>query len=114
MKLQLIMITNRETKKQEISTPHTHVETHEFEGDEESPYHSHHHTYEIYQIICGTSLITEGKRSYQMTPRDNFILIPPRTPHSIKNVGQNPLIFMSIKSGSFDTEDFYIEPRSFD
>lgn len=104
------MITKRDTKKQSHSIPGALIETHEFEGEEESPYHSHHHYDEIYQIIQGTAIITKGGKVHRVTPIDPFIKIAPHTPHSIKNGEWGTLIFMSIKLGShIDTEDFHLE-----
>lgn len=52
--------------------------------------HRHGRSEEIYHIVAGWGRMTLGTERFEVSPGDT-IAIPPRTPHRIENVGEEPL-----------------------
>lgn len=70
----------------------------------ESAEHYHPNTEEIYYVLRGRGLMTLGREQRQVGPGDG-VLIPPGTPHKIRNVGQDPLVFLCCSSPPYSHED---------
>ncbi|OGI43166.1 MAG: hypothetical protein A2V92_06945 [Candidatus Muproteobacteria bacterium RBG_16_65_31] len=52
--------------------------------------HRHRRSEEIYHVTAGAGLMTLGSEEFPVTPGDT-ILVPPGTPHRIRNTGVEPL-----------------------
>ncbi len=70
----------------------------------ETEEHLHPRTEEIYYVLRGRGLMTlEGERR-EVGPGDG-ILIPPGTRHKIRNIGQEPLVFLCCCAPPYSHED---------
>ena len=72
--------------------------------------HLHPRTEEIYYILRGTGQMAVGTEERQVGPGDG-ILIPPGMPHTIRNVGTEPLVFLCCCAPPYSDEDTRLEPR---
>ncbi len=70
----------------------------------ESEEHYHRETEEIYYIVRGQGLMSLGGERREVGPGDG-ILIPPGTWHKIRNIGQDPLVFLCCCSPPYSHED---------
>jgi mannose-6-phosphate isomerase-like protein (cupin superfamily) len=73
--------------------------------------HVHPHTEEIYYVLRGTGLMTLGAEQRAVGAGDG-ILIPPGTPHTIQNLGQDPLVFLCCCSPPYSHADTVLEPSA--
>ena len=70
----------------------------------ETEEHLHPRTEEIYCVLRGRGLVSlEGERR-EVGPGDG-VLIPPGTRHRIRNIGQEPLVFLCCCSPPYSHED---------
>ena len=70
----------------------------------ETAAHFHPRTEEIYYVLRGRGLMILGNERKAVGPGDG-ILIPPGIPHRIRNVGQEPLVFLCCCSPPYSHED---------
>ena len=66
--------------------------------------HCHPRTEEIYYILRGLGLMTLKGEGREIGPGDG-ILIPPATRHRIRNIGQEPLVFLCCCSPPYAHQD---------
>jgi mannose-6-phosphate isomerase-like protein (cupin superfamily) len=72
--------------------------------------HLHPTTEEIYYVLRGVGRMTLGTERRAVRPGDG-ILIPPGTPHSIENVGREPLTFLCCCAPPYSHEDTVLDPE---
>ena len=70
----------------------------------ETEAHFHPQTEEIYYVLRGQGLMTLGEERKTVGPGDG-ILIPPGSPHRIRNIGEDPLVFLCCCSPPYSHED---------
>jgi mannose-6-phosphate isomerase-like protein (cupin superfamily) len=70
----------------------------------ETEAHSHPKTEEIYYVLRGRGLMTLGDEQREVRSGDG-ILIPPDSRHRIRNIGQEPLVFLCCCSPPYSHED---------
>ena len=68
----------------------------------EQPVHSHPDSEQVYVIVQGRGAMTAGDETREAGP-GTAILVPPETGHSIRNTGEERLVFISATSPPFDT-----------
>ena len=73
----------------------------EGEPGSEQPLHSHPANEQVYVIVGGRGVMTVGEETREVGP-GTAILVPPDTPHSIRCVGDERLIFVSATSPPFE------------
>ena len=66
----------------------------------EQPVHSHPTNEQVYVIVRGRGAMTVGNETKEVGP-GTAILVPPNTGHSIRNAGEETLIFVSATSPPF-------------
>eukprot|EP01122_Echinamoeba_exundans_P016533 TRINITY_DN8408_c0_g1_i1.p1 TRINITY_DN8408_c0_g1~~TRINITY_DN8408_c0_g1_i1.p1 ORF type:complete len:134 (+),score=6.43 TRINITY_DN8408_c0_g1_i1:37-402(+) len=66
--------------------------------------HRHHKTEEIYHITQGKGLMTLSDSEFEVGTGDS-VLIPPLTPHCIKNIGNVELHILCCCSPPYSHED---------
>ena len=66
----------------------------EGEPGSEQPLHSHPTNEQVYVIVRGRGAMTVGGETQEVGP-GTAILVPPDTPHSIRCVGDERLVFIS-------------------
>ena len=66
----------------------------------EQPVHAHPTNEQVYVIVQGRGAITVGDETEEVGP-GAAILVPPDTGHSIRNTGDEPLVFISATSPPF-------------
>lgn len=74
---------------------------------EESQKHHHQNTLETYLVESGAGVIIVGSKVHAIRPR-SFVSVPMHAPHQIKNTGATPLIIISTKN-STDESDFHTD-----
>ena len=67
----------------------------------EQPLHSHPANEQVYVIVGGRGVMTVGEERQEVVP-GTAILVPPDTPHSIRCVGDERLVFVSATSPPFE------------
>ena len=67
----------------------------------EQPVHSHPDSEQVYVIVQGLGAMTVGDETREVGP-GTVILVPPDTGHSIRNTGEERLVFISATSPPFD------------
>ena len=67
----------------------------------EQPVHSHPDSEQVYVIVQGRGSMTVGDETREVGP-GSAILVPPATGHTICNVGEESLVFVSATSPPFD------------
>ena len=72
----------------------------EGEPGSEQPVHSHPTSEQVYVIVQGQGAMTVGNETGEVGP-GTAILVPPNTGHSIRNTGEEPLVFVSATSPPF-------------
>jgi mannose-6-phosphate isomerase-like protein (cupin superfamily) len=70
----------------------------------ETEEHHHRLTEEIYYVLRGRGLVIVGSDRRVVGP-DDGILIPPGTRHRIRNIGQEPLVFLCCCSPPYSHDD---------
>ena len=70
----------------------------------ETEEHYHPRAEEIYYVLRGRGLMTLQGERREVRPGDG-ILIPPGTRHRIRNIGQEPLVFLCGCSPPYSHED---------
>ena len=70
----------------------------------ETQRHLHRLTEELYHITQGEGLMSLGDETFPVKPGDT-VLIPPGTPHAIRNEGENALIILCCCSPAYSHED---------
>ena len=65
------------------------------------PSHEHPSSEQAYVIVAGHGLMLVGDER-QEVDAGTLVLVPPGTPHSIRNTGDETLIYVSATSPPFD------------
>ena len=73
--------------------------------------HLHPMTEEIYYVLRGIGQMTLGMERQRVGPGDG-VLIPPGTPHTIENVGEEPLVFLCCCAPPYSHDDTLLEARA--
>ena len=73
----------------------------EGEPGSEQPVHSHPDSEQVYVIVQGRGSMTVGDETQEVGP-GTAILVLPDTGHSIRNIGEESLVFISATSPPFD------------
>jgi mannose-6-phosphate isomerase-like protein (cupin superfamily) len=63
--------------------------------------HSHNANEQAYVMVRGRGLMMVGDESQEVGP-GTVIFVPPNTKHSIKNIGEEPLLFIGVTSPPLD------------
>ena len=73
----------------------------------------HHHavTEEIYYILSGTAAMTLGEETRPVGPGD-AIAIPPGARHTIRNTGEQELVFLCTCAPGYEHSDTFLEEGS--
>jgi mannose-6-phosphate isomerase-like protein (cupin superfamily) len=66
--------------------------------------HSHPQAEEIYYVLRGRGILTLAEEQCEVGPGDG-ILIPPGTCHTIRNIGQAPLVILCCCAPPYSHED---------
>src|SRR3990170_8374637 len=66
--------------------------------------HRHRQSEEIYHITAGTGLMMLGGEDFPVAPGDT-VLIPPGTPHGIRNTGVEPLRILCSCAPPYSDDD---------
>lgn len=66
--------------------------------------HEHHTFTELYYILSGRGILTLGSKELQVR-EETLVVIPPRTPHRLKNVGKSRLRHLVISNPPFNPQD---------
>ena len=71
----------------------------------------HHHrvTEEIYYILSGRAAMTLGEETRDVGPGD-AIAIPPGVRHTIRNTGQDELVFLCTCAPGYEHTDTFLDP----
>ena len=72
-----------------------------------SSLHKHKSTEELYHITQGTGLMTLNNDTFQVNVGDT-VLIPPDTPHKIKNIGSDELKILCCCSPAYSHQDTFL------
>ena len=67
----------------------------------EQPSHFHPESEQVYVVVTGRGLMTVGDQTQDVGP-GSAVLIPPNTAHSIRNIGDVTLVFVSATSPPFE------------
>ena len=67
----------------------------------EQQIHAHEANEQVYVIVRGRGLMRVGDEQESVEAGD-LVFIPPKTDHAIRNVGDEPLIYVSATSPPFD------------
>lgn len=73
------------------------------EGGRHSGQAAHAHTdqEQVYVIIRGRGVITVGKEQQEVRP-GTLVFVPQATPHAIRNIGEEPLAYVSATAPPFE------------
>jgi mannose-6-phosphate isomerase-like protein (cupin superfamily) len=66
--------------------------------------HRHHRTEELYHVTAGEGVMVLGGEHFAIRPGDT-VLIPPGTPHRVRNTGADPLVFLCACSPAYRHDD---------
>ena len=66
----------------------------------EQPLHEHPNNEQVYVIVRGRGLMKCGSEQ-QEVGAGTLVYVPPRTPHAIRNTGEEPLVFVSATAPPF-------------
>jgi mannose-6-phosphate isomerase-like protein (cupin superfamily) len=80
------------------------------EPGQETAAHVHHESQEIYYILEGRGTMMLGREALVVST-GNAILIPPGTPHNIKNTGAEALRILCICFPPYSHDDMALEAR---
>ena len=67
------------------------------------PLHAHAHSEQVYVIVGGRGVMIAGDEEREVEA-GTLVFIPPETPHAIKNVGEEMLVYVSASSPPFPAE----------
>ena len=67
-------------------------------------YQLHHHRSEHWFFVRGTGWVTMGEREFEVRAGAS-LEIPIGSPHRIKNIGQEKLVFIEVQTGDYLGED---------
>ncbi|MEW6116220.1 MAG: cupin domain-containing protein [Nitrospirota bacterium] len=70
----------------------------------ETVLHRHHLSEELYHITAGTGHMILGDEEFPVESGDT-VLIPPKTPHKIRNTGNEPLKILCCCAPSYSHDD---------
>ena len=73
----------------------------ECEPASEQPSHSHAGNEQAYVIVRGRGLMNVGGESREVES-GSVVFVPPNTDHSIRNIGEEPLAYVSATSPPFE------------
>ncbi len=71
---------------------------------QETLLHKHLRTEELYHITAGRGLMTLGEQCFEVGIGDT-VLIPPGTPHCIRNLGEEPLRILCSCAPAYTHDD---------
>jgi mannose-6-phosphate isomerase-like protein (cupin superfamily) len=71
------------------------------------PTHEHDAQEQIYVIIRGCGVMTVGEEEQELAA-GTLVLVPPATPHTIRNESSEPMSYVSATSPPFDNADIGI------
>jgi mannose-6-phosphate isomerase-like protein (cupin superfamily) len=66
--------------------------------------HRHSESEELYHVLAGSGRMTLGDEEFSIAPGDS-ILIPPGTPHCLRNTGDQPLRLLCCYAPPYRHED---------
>jgi mannose-6-phosphate isomerase-like protein (cupin superfamily) len=66
--------------------------------------HRHSESEELYHVLAGSGRMTLGDEEFSIAPGDS-ILIPPGTPHCLRNTGDQPLRLLCCCAPPYRHED---------
>jgi len=69
----------------------------------EQQVHAHKANEQVYVIVRGRGLMRVGDEQESVEAGD-LVFIPPKTDHAIRNVGDEPLVYVSATSPPFDRD----------
>lgn len=69
--------------------------------------HQHREMSEIYVILSGEGILYSGNQAFGASPGASLV-IPPRTPHKLRNTGNIPLEHLVLASPPFNHHDVYL------
>ena len=69
----------------------------------EQQIHAHEANEQVYVIVRGRGLMRVGDEQESVEAGD-LVFIPPKTDHAIRNVGDEPLVYVSATSPPFDRD----------
>ncbi len=81
------------------------------EPGKETEAHVHERSQEIYYVIDGEGEMRLGKEAFAVK-RYDAILIPPHTPHSVRNIGATELRILCVCCPAYSHEDTKLIPES--
>ena len=67
----------------------------------EQPVHEHPSQEQVYVIVRGRGVMRVGDEEREVEA-GTLVLVPPRTGHSIRNTGEEPLVFVSATAPPFE------------
>ncbi|MFW5487784.1 MAG: cupin domain-containing protein [Desulfovibrio sp.] len=67
-------------------------------------HHVHMKTEELYHVTSGAGEMRLGDETFPISPKDT-VLIPPGTPHSVRNTGNEPLVMLCCCAPAYAHED---------
>jgi mannose-6-phosphate isomerase-like protein (cupin superfamily) len=76
----------------------------------EQPSHAHRSNEQVYVIVRGIGLMRVGPDEQLVVP-GMLVLVPPATAHSIRNVGDEPLVYVSATAPPFENAELGSELR---
>jgi mannose-6-phosphate isomerase-like protein (cupin superfamily) len=69
----------------------------------QQPVHSHAESEQAYVIVRGVGRMIVGDEEREVEP-GTLVFVPPRTAHAIRNVAEEPLVYVSASSPPFPVE----------
>lgn len=66
--------------------------------------HRHHRTEELYHVTAGEGVMVLGGERFGLRAGDT-VLIPPGTPHRVRNTGADPLVILCACSPAYSHDD---------
>lgn len=72
----------------------------------------HVHPYsETFVLLAGSGRWTAGETVTELNP-NQMLVVPPETPHGFRNIGDDPLLVVSVhESGTLEQEFLGVEPK---
>lgn len=75
--------------------------------------HAHPVAEELYYVLSGSGRIAVGDEQRDVRPGDG-IALPPGTPHQIRNLGPDELVFLCCCVPAYEHEDTVMVPSMLD
>ncbi len=103
-------ITKDGSEVRELMHPASHGNQHQSLAEAKVPVggstlrHRHRQSEELYHFLAGTGEMSLGDSQFQVGPGDT-VLIPPGTPHGLRNTGTEPLRLLCCCSPAYAHED---------